>query len=500
MGAARLRRCPRAIGLRMARPDRPVLAVVGDGSSLYQILALWSAARYGAGVLFVVLVQRRLRDHGPARRAQRRGRPVAAARTPSTSARWPGRRAATPRGSSTTTSCWPRSTSSLPDAAAARRRCCSRSSSAAGPTFDARRPRRSARRCSSPRAPRASGARRRPARPTPRPGGGRRRGRTASRARRCRSSRSAPARPPRRSSGSARASRPWRRRPRRASGRRAAPPTAARRATWRTRPSAGCRPTASRPAGRPTRVRMRSPRTCARARRRSSPGAHDRPVGGQPDRADLADVLPDRLVEHQPEPPPVARHQRDAGADRPPQPVRHRPPARQQSPSRASGARRPQTSSSTAWWPAPATPASPTTSPGVDASGSAAPARPRPRRRAAPAAPARRRRRSPPRPARAARRRVGRRLARSSAGWPSIALTIAGTVSSARGSALIATCAVAQHGHLVAQRHHVLEDVRDEHDADLAVAQHPQRVEQHLRARRRRAPTSARRGSAPAAR
>ena len=35
---------PAAIGLRMARPDRPVLTVVGDGSSLYQIQALWSAA------------------------------------------------------------------------------------------------------------------------------------------------------------------------------------------------------------------------------------------------------------------------------------------------------------------------------------------------------------------------------------------------------------------------------------------------------------------------
>ena len=46
---------PAAIGLRMARPDRPVLAVVGDGSSLYQIQALWSAARYRAGVLFIVL-------------------------------------------------------------------------------------------------------------------------------------------------------------------------------------------------------------------------------------------------------------------------------------------------------------------------------------------------------------------------------------------------------------------------------------------------------------
>ncbi len=47
---------PAAIGVRMASADRPVLAVVGDGSSLYQITALWSAARYGVGALFVVLV------------------------------------------------------------------------------------------------------------------------------------------------------------------------------------------------------------------------------------------------------------------------------------------------------------------------------------------------------------------------------------------------------------------------------------------------------------
>jgi benzoylformate decarboxylase len=46
---------PAAIGLRMARPDRPVVAVVGDGSSLYSIQALWSAAQYRAGALFVIL-------------------------------------------------------------------------------------------------------------------------------------------------------------------------------------------------------------------------------------------------------------------------------------------------------------------------------------------------------------------------------------------------------------------------------------------------------------
>jgi benzoylformate decarboxylase len=48
-------RLPAATGVRMALPERPVVAVVGDGSSLYQIQALWSAAHYRAGVLFVIL-------------------------------------------------------------------------------------------------------------------------------------------------------------------------------------------------------------------------------------------------------------------------------------------------------------------------------------------------------------------------------------------------------------------------------------------------------------
>jgi benzoylformate decarboxylase len=46
---------PAAIGLRMAAPDRPVVAVVGDGSSLYTVQALWTAAHYEVGVLFVVM-------------------------------------------------------------------------------------------------------------------------------------------------------------------------------------------------------------------------------------------------------------------------------------------------------------------------------------------------------------------------------------------------------------------------------------------------------------
>ena len=46
---------PGAAGLKLALPGRPVVAVVGDGSSIYGIQALWSAAHYRAGVLYVIL-------------------------------------------------------------------------------------------------------------------------------------------------------------------------------------------------------------------------------------------------------------------------------------------------------------------------------------------------------------------------------------------------------------------------------------------------------------
>jgi benzoylformate decarboxylase len=48
-----------SIGLRMGLPDRPVVAVLGDGSTMYAIQALWSAARYEVGVLIVVLANGR---------------------------------------------------------------------------------------------------------------------------------------------------------------------------------------------------------------------------------------------------------------------------------------------------------------------------------------------------------------------------------------------------------------------------------------------------------
>jgi benzoylformate decarboxylase len=46
---------PAAIGIRMAVPGRQVVALVGDGASLYSIQALWTAVRYRVGALIVIL-------------------------------------------------------------------------------------------------------------------------------------------------------------------------------------------------------------------------------------------------------------------------------------------------------------------------------------------------------------------------------------------------------------------------------------------------------------
>jgi len=48
-----------SIGLRMGLPDRPVVGVIGDGSSIYAIQALWSAAQYQVGVLLIVMANGR---------------------------------------------------------------------------------------------------------------------------------------------------------------------------------------------------------------------------------------------------------------------------------------------------------------------------------------------------------------------------------------------------------------------------------------------------------
>ena len=49
---------PTGIGLKLARPERPVLCVSGDGSALYTIQALWTAAHHRVPVVFVILNNR----------------------------------------------------------------------------------------------------------------------------------------------------------------------------------------------------------------------------------------------------------------------------------------------------------------------------------------------------------------------------------------------------------------------------------------------------------
>jgi len=44
-----------AAGLRLGLPDRPVVAILGDGATVFGVQGLWGAARYDAGALYVVL-------------------------------------------------------------------------------------------------------------------------------------------------------------------------------------------------------------------------------------------------------------------------------------------------------------------------------------------------------------------------------------------------------------------------------------------------------------
>src|ERR1041384_1358468 len=45
---------PEAVGVKLAMPERHVICSVGDGTALYTIQGLWTAARYGLAVKFVV--------------------------------------------------------------------------------------------------------------------------------------------------------------------------------------------------------------------------------------------------------------------------------------------------------------------------------------------------------------------------------------------------------------------------------------------------------------
>jgi benzoylformate decarboxylase len=43
-----------ALGIKLARPDRPVVAVIGDGSAMYSIQGLWTAVQYDLPVTYVI--------------------------------------------------------------------------------------------------------------------------------------------------------------------------------------------------------------------------------------------------------------------------------------------------------------------------------------------------------------------------------------------------------------------------------------------------------------
>jgi benzoylformate decarboxylase len=45
---------PAAVGIQLAQPDRPVCAVIGDGSSMYSIQALWTAANMKLPMTYVI--------------------------------------------------------------------------------------------------------------------------------------------------------------------------------------------------------------------------------------------------------------------------------------------------------------------------------------------------------------------------------------------------------------------------------------------------------------
>jgi benzoylformate decarboxylase len=52
---------PGALGVKLAHPGRPVVAVSGDGSAMYSIQALWTAAHHDLAVVFLILNNREYR-------------------------------------------------------------------------------------------------------------------------------------------------------------------------------------------------------------------------------------------------------------------------------------------------------------------------------------------------------------------------------------------------------------------------------------------------------
>lgn len=66
---------PTTVGVKLARPDQPVVGLVSDGASMYAPTALWTAAHHGIPVVWIVLnnrIYRILEDNAVRRRAPSR--------------------------------------------------------------------------------------------------------------------------------------------------------------------------------------------------------------------------------------------------------------------------------------------------------------------------------------------------------------------------------------------------------------------------------------------
>jgi benzoylformate decarboxylase len=46
---------PAAVGVALAKPDRKVIALLGDGSAMYAVQGLWTAAQLGVPVAFIII-------------------------------------------------------------------------------------------------------------------------------------------------------------------------------------------------------------------------------------------------------------------------------------------------------------------------------------------------------------------------------------------------------------------------------------------------------------
>ncbi|MEE9612408.1 MAG: thiamine pyrophosphate-binding protein [Desulfatiglandales bacterium] len=46
---------PGALGVKLANPDRPVIAIIGDGSAMYSVQSFWTAAHHNIAVVYIII-------------------------------------------------------------------------------------------------------------------------------------------------------------------------------------------------------------------------------------------------------------------------------------------------------------------------------------------------------------------------------------------------------------------------------------------------------------